>query len=109
MDKKECGCAEGKCACGSMGHMHGCHGGMYHLLKVVLKIFILIIIFWCGFQLGQESGLIKAEYGRAMMMSQRGGASNFGMMGGNSGWNNNTSGVMIPATNATPVVPTPAK
>jgi hypothetical protein len=106
MDKKECGCGEGKCGCGPMGPggMHGCHG-RHHLVKMILKIFIVILIFWCGFQLGQESGFIKATYGREMM---RGGNYQSGMMQ-NGGWNNNTSGVMIPATNATPVNPVPAK
>ena len=78
-DKKVCG--EGcKCgACGNMGGM-GCggyHHGKFHLVKVILKLIIIILIFWCGFKLGAITGAIRAEeYGHGMMM-QRGG---YGMM-----------------------------
>jgi hypothetical protein len=66
MDKKECGACGGGC-CGGM-HMHGCHDRKRHLLKMILKIVIIVLIFWCGFQLGQMTGFIKAEYGRGIMM-----------------------------------------
>lgn len=92
MDKKECGCAEGKCMCGgAMGHMHGCHS-RHHLVKVILKLVIIIIIFWCGYQLGMMTGYIKAEYGGGMM---RGGFGHVQMMNG--------------GTTVTPVAPVPAQ
>jgi len=58
-NKKECGCGEGKCDCGGkMGHMHGCCG-KHHLVKIILKLIIVIIIFWCGFKLGMITGSIR--------------------------------------------------
>jgi hypothetical protein len=63
MEKKEGVCEVGKGGCcSSMGHMH-CHCGRHHLVKIILKLFIVIIIFWCGFQLGAMTGLIRAERG----------------------------------------------
>ena len=55
MDKKVCGCGGGMGGgnCGGMG-MHGCHGGKYHLMKVILKLVILIIVFWCGLKAGRD-------------------------------------------------------
>ena len=88
MDKKECGCEAGKCNCGPMGHMHGCCG-KHHLVKMILKLVILIIIFWCGFRLGEMTGVLKAGYGHA----------NYGMMRG---------GYNLPVGGAT-VTPTPAQ
>jgi uncharacterized membrane protein len=57
------------CECGMHGPMggHGCHGGKCHLIKMILKIFIIILIFWCGFKLGDITGSIKGEYGHRMM------------------------------------------
>ena len=97
MDKKVCGCA---------GACH-CHGGVFHLMKVILKIFIMILIFWAGFKLGQESGFIRASYGREMMRGNYG----YQMMG-SSGWNNTDYNNIIPPvpTQTTPITPaTPAK
>ncbi len=50
-DKKECSC-QGGCSCG-MGYMHGCHG-RYHLVRMILRIVIVILIFWCGYRLGND-------------------------------------------------------
>jgi hypothetical protein len=71
-DKKVCACGGscgGNCEGGSCGgmHMHGCHCGKHHFLKVIFKLVILIIIFWCGFQLGEMTGFIRGEYGRGAM------------------------------------------
>jgi hypothetical protein len=52
MDKKE---GMGGC---------GCHGGKCHLVKIILKIIIVILIFWSGFKLGVITGAIREEYGR---------------------------------------------
>jgi hypothetical protein len=85
LDKKEegntCGgCSKAGCPCGGvMGHMHGCCGGKYHLVKMILKIVFIIIIFWCGFKLGEMTGYIKAEggvgYGRGGFQMMRGGGN----------------------------------
>jgi hypothetical protein len=106
MDKK-CGCSvcQNGGSCGGMQPMcggHGCCHGKHHLVKMILKIFIVIIIFWCGFQLGQESGFIKATYGREMM---RGGNYQYGITQ-NGGWNNP---VAVPVNGATPATPAPAR
>lgn len=95
MDKKQgenmcegCGCNHGGC-CGS--HMHGCHGGKHHLVKIILKLFIVIIIFWCGFKLGVMAGLLREGYGRG---------NDFGMMRGYNYSNNlpnSNGGVSTPA------------
>ena len=89
MDKK-CGCGEGDCkachpnnggACCGMHSMmmgHGCCGGRRHLVKIILKIVIVVLIFWCGFKLGEISGSIRTEYGGYRM-------GGFKMMQG--GWN----------------------
>jgi len=106
-DKKEGGyvcqnCGHSGC-CGSMCEMHGCHGGRHHLVRMILKITIVIIIFWCGFKLGEMSGFIRAEYGGGINRELGG---SFGMMRG--GWNdyyNNMPTTVAPATPA----PTPAK
>jgi hypothetical protein len=102
MDKKDgemCGgCGHGGC-CGGMGHMHGCHGGRHHLLRIILKIFIVIIIFWCGFNLGEMVGSIRAEYGRGYL-----NGGDVGMMRGYYYSNN-----MQPANPNAGTTPTPAK
>jgi len=92
MDKKECGdvCKNSSCSgcCGGMGCMHGMHGccgRKRHLLKIILKIVIVIIIFSCGFKLGEMTGIIRAEYGRV---------NNFGMM---RYTNLPVNGVQVPA------------
>lgn len=90
-DKKECSC-QGGCSCG-MGHMHGCHG-RYHLVRMILRIVIVILIFWCGYRLGMITGSIRAGYGRY---------DGIGMMMRNDGGYNNLPVV----TPANPVTPTP--
>ena len=102
MDKKDCGCAEGKCMCGGMGHMHGCHG-RHHLVKVILKIFIIILIFWCGFTLGQQVGFIKANYSHSMMRQD----ADWRMMDG--GWGNNSNAQVVPSTTVPTTLPAPVK
>jgi hypothetical protein len=82
------------------GH-HGCCG-KHHLVKIILKIFIVILIFWCGFQLGQESGFIKATYGREM----RGSEHQYGMMQ-SGGWNNYSNTQVVPTTPGIPTTQAP--
>ena len=104
LDKKEGGytcqnCGHSGC-CGSMCDMHGCHGGRRHLIKMILKIVVIILIFWCGFKLGEMTGFFRAQYGGGNR--ELGGS--FGMMRG--GWNdyyNNTPTTVAPTT------PVPAK
>ncbi len=94
---------EKKCECGMhpMGPMgyHGCHGGKHHLIKIILKIIIVILIFWCGFKLGNITGSIRGEYGHG----NRGGVQ---MMRGYNNFNN-----IIPpnANTGTQTTPTPVK
>jgi hypothetical protein len=95
VEKKEC-----ECGMHSMGG-HGCHGGKCHLVKIILKIFIVILIFWCGFKLGDMTGSIRSESGHRMM--NRG---NFGMMHENSFGNMPNANIGAPTTAPTP---TPAK
>ena len=77
MENKKCeDCAKGVCQGGSCCGMHsmwghGCHGGKHHLVKMILKIIIVILIFWCGFRLGETTGFIKAQLGYGTI--QRGG------------------------------------
>lgn len=107
MDKKceDCAggvCHGGMCGCGSCcgtGMGHGCHGGKHHLVKMILKIFIVILIFWCGFRLGQMVGFIKAQTGYGYG-AEKGG---WGMM---RGWDYNN---YLPNTNNTVVPPAPTK
>jgi len=86
-NKKECGC-------GMHGHMdgHGFHHcGKHHLVKIILKLVIVIIIFWCGFKLGEITGNIRAERGDRMM--DRG---NLGMMRINDFSNMPTTNTGVP-------------
>ena len=104
MDKKQCGsCGDsvnGGCCC----YMHrGCHG-RHHLLRVILKILIVIIIFSCGYKLGQMTGFIRAEYGGQYGHQDFGG---FGMMGDRGYYFSNNAPTTI--TPATPTTPAPAK
>src|ERR1035437_3109509 len=67
LDKKQCGDNGCKSSCqgGTCGEMHsmsgcgGCHGGKHHLKKMILKLIIVILIFWCGFKLGEITGSIR--------------------------------------------------
>ena len=76
-----------------MGCMHGCHHhGKYGLVRMILKIVIVILIFWCGFRLGNIVGSVRgAGYER----------NSFGMMRTNFSQG-------IPVTNpSTPTTLTP--
>lgn len=101
MDKREGGnmCCGGKDCChgGNCGGMQsmsmcGCHGGRRHLMKMILKIVIVILIFWCGFKLGQMTGFIQAEggYGRTSISSMMRG------YGYNNSYNNGGASVPTP-------------
>ena len=68
MEKSHCG--GGVCEGGFGGHggccgesMHGCHGGNHYLVKIILKFIVIALIFMFGFNLGQMTGFIRAEYG----------------------------------------------
>jgi hypothetical protein len=92
MDKKQCEggmCKSGCSSCG-MHSMCGCHGGKHYLIKLILEIIIVILIFWCGFKLGEIVGSIGSGHGM-----QRGG---YGMM--MNGYSNN---MMNNGMGATPV------
>jgi hypothetical protein len=67
MDKKGCemcghNCAGGSCSCGMHGG-HGCHGGKFRVVRLILKLILIALIFMFGFSLGQMTGFIKAGYG----------------------------------------------
>jgi hypothetical protein len=108
MDKKVCsGCGNSSCTCGGsmgMGCMHGFHHhGKYGLMRMILKIVIVILIFWCGFKLGNIVGYVRAESGRGAMMQRDFNNGGYGMMhGGYSNISPTTSSV-TPAVPATPV------
>jgi hypothetical protein len=83
LDKKEEGVKPNGCSCG-MGHMHGCHGGRHCLVKMILKIIIIILIFWCGYKLGEMTGAIRSGYGHNNFRMLQGGYSNLpNNIGGN--------------------------
>jgi hypothetical protein len=80
MEENKCMC--NKCGCGTCtvenvmnGHKM-CGTGYNHLIKFILKLFILMIIFCFGFRLGEISGMIHGS--RSHMM--KGG---YEMMGQN--------------------------
>lgn len=82
MDKKDgmdqkCGhgCMGG---CAMMGHMCGCHG-RHHLVKVILKIIIVVLIFWCGFKLGVITGSIRGGETRGGFRMMQ-GYNNYGAL-----------------------------
>jgi hypothetical protein len=80
---------------------HGCHGGKHYLVKIILKIVIVILIFWCGFKLGEMTGFIKASSGERVNVR-----SGFGMMRGNLGNYSNSAPVTNPSTGTPTPVPT---
>ena len=90
-------CLEGGSCCG-MHCGHGFHGGGHHLVKIILKLFIIIIIFWCGFRLGEISGSIRGVNGWGMM-----NRNNWGMMGGYNYYKNLPSNVNGGTTTPVPV------
>jgi len=80
MDKKGCemcehSCAGGSCSYGMHGG-HGCHGGKFGIVRLLLKLILIALIFMFGFSLGQMTGFIKAGYGegygREMMRGNNG-------------------------------------
>ncbi len=83
------------CGCGNMPQM-GCHGhhccGKHHLVKMILKILIVVLIFWCGFNLGKIVGTIKGQYGHGF------DKGNFEMM---RGYNQD----FAPTADTTPIAP----
>lgn len=108
LDKKEGGencCKDGTCHHG-MGCMgghgcHGCHGGRHHLVKIILKLFIIIIIFSCGYHLGVIVGSIHGEGG---YRTERDG---YGMMRGYDNYEivpgvNSATPATTPTSTATP-------
>ena len=110
LDKKQCstcgsseckGCGQGQCGscCGGMCSSmmgHGCHGGKRYLIQVILKIIILILVFWCGVKIGEMTGFIKASYGQKI--EQNGFGS--GMMRG--GWGNYSNNSVTNPSGGTP-------
>ena len=64
-------CMEG-CKCDSCSQMPsmmgkcGCNDRHCHK-KMILKIVIFILIFWCGFKLGEITGFIRAQLEGGMM------------------------------------------
>lgn len=97
LDKKQCdSCEHG--SCGGMG-MHGCcHGGKHHLLKVILKLVIIMLVFFFGFKIGVMTGYLQAGYGRGAFEG-----NGFGIMRGYNYSNN------LPNANGGVVTPTPAQ
>ena len=93
-----CKC-EGSCKC--WGHCHGmhgcCHGGKYHLVRMILKMIIVILIFWAGFQIGQMTGYLRAGEGRMM----RGGGYLYQTTSALTPQGTFQSAPMIPATQGT--------
>lgn len=83
---KSSGCGGCCSGVGCMHGMHGCHGGRRHLLRLILKIVIVIIIFSCGFKLGEMTGIIRSGYGHG---------NNFGTIRGYT--NLPVNGVQVPA------------
>ena len=100
MDKKEVGdCCHGENCSGMMKHMHGCHGGKHCLIKMVLKLFILMLIFWLGFKLGEITGFVKSERG----FGGDNNRSGYGMMRGFYYGNQNS--ISLPTGPAQPTIP----
>ena len=107
----ECkGCGQGQCGschggmCSSM-MKHGCCGGRHSLFRVILKIVIVVIIFWCGFKIGEMTGFIRAEYGGGYNMMD-GNGFGFRMMRG--GYYNSIP-VINPSANPSGTTPVPAQ
>ncbi|MDE1919568.1 MAG: hypothetical protein KGH56_02595 [Patescibacteria group bacterium] len=63
--KEECG------GCGGCGHGMGCHGHA-RWARILVKVLVMLFVFWAGIQLGELKGILYAEYGNY----------GYGMMGG---------------------------
>ena len=86
----------GKCPmCGGNHTMWGCWGGMHRRgpWSIVIRIIILIIVFWIGMQVGEHRTL----RGGYMMRGGFGGGRGGYMMGGYGGYD-----ATAPATTTTP-------
>lgn len=64
------GCPYGYCShYGPCGWGHGGRWGHRHLVGVLIGIIILIVVFWCGFRLGELMSYVRGgSYGRYGMM-----------------------------------------
>lgn|GEM_PF-1979240 len=69
MDKEH---GEG-CTCGCQNGMCGCHGGMcgglwghYHWGHMIIKLFIVLFIFWAGMQFGELKAAVDNFEGGGM-------------------------------------------
>ncbi|MFZ2205374.1 MAG: hypothetical protein WAV23_02185 [Minisyncoccia bacterium] len=112
-EKKECGnCGGGESknschggTCGGtqmMGECYG-HGGKHGLKKMILMLIIVVLIFWCGFKLGEITGSIRTEFGGGMMFGNSYGS---GMMRGYSNYSNSASDI---TTGAQILIPIPVQ
>jgi hypothetical protein len=54
---------KGGCTCGMCG---GHHFGHHHWGHWVLKIVVVVFIFWCGVQLGELKQELRSNYGPMM-------------------------------------------
>ena len=102
-ESKDC-CKSGGSCCGMFMGGHGCHGRKHCLLRIVLKIVIVLLIFWAGFKLGEMTGYVKANLGSGWEKN-----GSWMMKGFNYPKNNlnQNSGVNPPVNNGTPVAPQP--
>ena len=74
MENNSCG----GCGCGEHGKIMCGHGMIkYHIIKKIVLIFVIILTFCLGVQLGELRGMIKAYSSRGGMM-QWGGEQRFG-------------------------------
>ena len=48
-----------ECA-GHTGMYHGCRG-QYHWVYMIVRIVIVIFVFWCGVQFGELKGMIRSQ------------------------------------------------
>ncbi len=69
--------------CREMHHWHG-YCGKYHGARVLLKIALVVIIFWLGFTFGRMVGFLGGNYGYHMY-----GGPGYDMMRGYRIYNNN--------------------
>lgn len=77
-----CGMCQGKmCGMGGCGMCSGgkCHP-MFHVLRWVLGIIILIFVFSAGIMIGELKGALEATYGRNMMRTPYYGGYAYPMM-----------------------------
>ena len=68
------------CKCGVChgNAMLGCACGRRHWVRILIKVVIIVFVFWAGVQFGELKGMLRGEYYRYGMIGSHGGWGQWG-------------------------------